>query len=81
MTVYRIKLTDFEMRVLINILNEHRLRLKQDGKPIDEIDDLLLKVLDVYEKLYATFTPIRSGIARLAISSAETAETAPVFSS
>ena len=49
MTVYRNKLTDFEMRILINILNEHRLRLKQDGKPIDEIDDLLLKVLDVYE--------------------------------
>ena len=50
MIVYRIKLTDFEMRVLINILNEHRLRLKQDGKPIDVIDDLLLKVLDIYEK-------------------------------
>ena len=50
MTIYRIKLTDFEMRVLINILNEHRLKLKQDGKPIDKIDDLLLKVLDVYEK-------------------------------
>ena len=50
MTVYRIKLTGFEMRVLINILNEHRLRLKQDGKPIDEIDDLLLKMLDIYEK-------------------------------
>ena len=50
MTVYRIKLTDFEMRVLINILNEHRLKVKQDGKSVDEIDDLLLKVLDVYEK-------------------------------
>ena len=50
MTVYRIKLTDFEMRVLINILNEHRLNLKKEKKPIDEIDDLLLKVLDVYEK-------------------------------
>ena len=50
MTVYRIKLNDFEMRVLINILNEHRFRLKQGGKPIDEIDDLLLKVLNIYEK-------------------------------
>lgn len=50
MIVYQIKLTDFEMRVLINILNEHRLRLKHDGKSVDEIDDLLLKVLDVYEK-------------------------------
>lgn len=50
MTVYRIKLTDFEMRVLINILNDHRLRLKQDEKPIDEIDNLLLKMLDIYEK-------------------------------
>ena len=49
MIVYRIKLTDFEMRVLINILNEHRLKLNQDGKSVDEIDDLLLKVLDVYE--------------------------------
>ena len=49
MTVYRIKLTDFEIRVLINILNEHRLKLKQDGRSIDEIDDLLLKMLDVYE--------------------------------
>ena len=49
MTIYRIKLTDFEMRILINILNEHRLRLKQDGKQIDEIDDLLLKALDIYE--------------------------------
>lgn len=50
MTEYRIKLTDFEMRLLINILNEHRLRLKQEGKSIDEIDDLLLKMLKVYEK-------------------------------
>lgn len=50
MTVYRIKLTDFEMRLLINILNEHRLRRKQGGKPIDKIDDLLLKVLDAYEE-------------------------------
>lgn len=49
MTVYRIKLTDFEIRALIGILNEHRLRLKQGGKPIGEIDDLLLKVLDAYE--------------------------------
>ena len=49
MTVYRIKLTNFEMRMLINILNEYRLKLKQDGKPIDEIDDLLLKVLDMHE--------------------------------
>lgn len=49
MIIYRIKLTDFEMRVLINILNEYRLKLKQGKKPIDEIDDLLLKVLDVYE--------------------------------
>lgn len=50
MTVYRIKLTDFEMRVLISILNERRLKLKQEGEPIDKIDDLLLKTLDVYEK-------------------------------
>ena len=50
MTVYRIKLTDFEMRLLINILNEHRLRLKQEGKSFDEIDDSLLKMLKVYEK-------------------------------
>ena len=49
MTVYRIKLTDFEIRALIGILNEHRLRLKQDGKSIDTIDDLLFKVLDIYE--------------------------------
>lgn len=49
MTVYRIKLTGYEIRVLINILNEHRVRRKQNGKPIDTIDDLLLKVLEVYE--------------------------------
>ena len=50
MIVYQIKLTDFEMRVLINILNEHRLKLMQGEKTIDKIDDLLLKVPDVYEK-------------------------------
>ena len=51
MIVYRIKLTEFEMRVLINILNEHRLKLKQDRKPIDGIDGLFLIIFDVFERI------------------------------
>ena len=32
MTAYRIKLADFEIRALIDILNEHFLMLKRKGK-------------------------------------------------
>lgn len=50
MIVYQIKLTDFEIRALIGILNEHRLRLKQNMKANDAIINLLLRAIDSYVK-------------------------------
>lgn len=45
--IYRMKLTNYELRAYIAILNEHRLRLKADGKDTNTINDLILRFLDV----------------------------------
>ena len=48
-TVYRVKLKDFQMRVLINVLNESRKAKIASGQQTDDITDLLLKLLDIAE--------------------------------
>lgn len=47
--VYRVKLTHYELRVLINVLNNERLRMKERGESTTEIRNGLLKLLDLLE--------------------------------
>ena len=49
MTTYRMKLTDFQMRALIGVLVWYRNILIADGGDTDEVDELLLMVMDVYD--------------------------------
>lgn len=48
-TVYRIKLTDFELRVLIGVLAEYRQKLLVTGEDTTDVNDLILYILDVYD--------------------------------
>lgn len=49
---YYIALDDFERRVLVNCLNNMRNRLIADGKPTDDINDILLKVINAKTKKF-----------------------------
>jgi len=42
----RIALTDFEYRLLINMLVEYRNKLLEANKPTEDVNELLLKVID-----------------------------------
>lgn len=44
--IYRMKLTNYELRAYIAILNEHRLRLKAEKKDTSAVNDLLLRFID-----------------------------------
>ncbi len=48
-TVRRLKLSHFELRVLIDALNTRRLKEKARGTDTTEIADLILYLLDVLE--------------------------------
>ncbi|WP_242961562.1 hypothetical protein [Pseudoflavonifractor sp. An44] len=43
-------LTDFEQRVLVRGMNEFRNDLIQDGKPTEDVDHVILKVIDAPTK-------------------------------
>ena len=45
-TKRRITLTDFEYRLLINVLVDYRNKLLQTNKPTEDVYELLLKVID-----------------------------------
>ena len=47
--VHRIKLKDYDLRVLVNILNEARLRQRAKGENNSATCDLLLRCLDALE--------------------------------
>ena len=47
--VHRIKLKDYDLRVLVNILNEARLRQRAKGENNSTTCDLLLRCLDALE--------------------------------
>ena len=49
MTTYKMKLTDFQMRALIGVLLWYRNISIADGGDTDEVDELLLMVMDVYD--------------------------------
>ena len=46
----KIKLTDFECNLLINGMNEFRNILLAEDLPTEDVDELLLKLIDTYEK-------------------------------
>lgn len=48
--VYRIKLTDFEIRVLIHILADFRNDLIVQEKDTSDVNALILRVIEVYER-------------------------------
>ena len=46
----KIKFTDFECNLLINGMNEFRNILLAEDLPTEDVDELLLKLIDTYEK-------------------------------
>ena len=46
----KIKFTDFEYNLLINGMNEFRNMLLAEDLPTEDVDELLLKLIDTYEK-------------------------------
>ena len=46
----KIKLDSFELNLLINAMNEFRNMLLAKDLPTEDVDELLLKLIDVYEK-------------------------------
>ena len=46
----KIKFTDFECNLLVNGMNEFRNMLLSEGLPTEDVDDLLIKIIDKYEK-------------------------------
>lgn len=45
----KVKLTDFECNLLINGMNEFRNMLLEEGKPTEDVDTLLLRLIDESE--------------------------------
>ena len=46
----KIKFTNFEYNLLVNGMNEFRNMLLAENLPTEDVDELLLKLIDVYEK-------------------------------
>ena len=46
----KVKFTDFEYNLLINGMNEFRNMLLAEDLPTEDVDELLLKLIDTYEK-------------------------------
>ncbi len=47
---HRINLDDFEYRIMVNALNELRNKLIHEGRCTIDVDELLLKIIDVPTK-------------------------------
>ena len=47
--VYRLKLTNFELRVMVKALNDSRLRMKAEGNHPEDVSAIILKCLDALE--------------------------------
>ena len=46
----KIKLTDFECNLLVNGMNEFRNMLLEKDLPTEDVDDLLLRLIDISER-------------------------------
>ena len=47
--IHRLKLTNFELRVMVNVLNERRLKMNANGEDPTDVSDIILKCLDALE--------------------------------
>ena len=47
--IHRLKLTNFELRVMVNVLNERRLKMNANGEDPPDVSDIILKCLDALE--------------------------------
>lgn len=47
---YHIVLDDFERRVIVNCLNEMRSQFILAGKPIEDVNEIILKIIDAKQK-------------------------------
>ena len=50
MTTYKMKLTAFQMSALIGVLVWYRNKVIDEGGDTEEVDEILLLALDLYEK-------------------------------
>ena len=46
---YRLNLTDFELRVMVRVLNDRRLKMNANGEDPTDVSDIILKCLDALE--------------------------------
>ena len=47
---YFIALDDFERRVIVRSLNEIRSQLILTGKPVEDVNEIILKIIDAKQK-------------------------------
>ena len=47
---YHITLDDFERRVIVNCLNEMRSQQISAGKPVDDVNEIIIKIIDAKQK-------------------------------
>ena len=40
---YRLNLTDFELRVMVRVLNDHRMKMNANGEDPTDVSDIILK--------------------------------------
>ena len=46
---YRLNLTDFELRVMVRVLNDRSLKMNANGEDPTDVSDIILKCLDALE--------------------------------
>lgn len=47
--IYRLKLTNFEIRLMVNALNASRLEMNANGEDSTDVSNMILKLLDILE--------------------------------
>ena len=47
---YHILLDNFERRVIVRSLNESRSQLISAGKPVEDVNEIILKIIDAKQK-------------------------------
>ena len=53
--VYRMKLTNFEIRLMVNALNASRLELNANGEDSTDVSNMILKYPDTVENMLVRF--------------------------
>ena len=47
---YHIALDDFERRIIVNCLNKMRSNLIANGKSVEDVNEIMLKIIDAKQK-------------------------------